>query len=444
VSTALHSPESRNRRPAARTILWLTLLALAGLGAYLGGRSLWANSYWRAALRAEMRADFRHARADLAVCLEHWPDSAAAHWLAARVQRRAALSEPLGPGWVDEASRHLAAARRLGYPVEEIQLEQALLDAQTGGLAGVEEYLTTRLRRQDADAPVILEALTATSLESYQLPRALRCATEWLDREPDNVRALYWRGITWELLFSPQRAIADLTRVLELDPGHDGAHRHLARQLTDLKRDAEVESHYEHLQGRGPGDAEVLVGLARCRHAAGRVEEARQLLDRVLEADPDCAPALAERGKIALDADALGEAERLLRKAVALAPADAQTNYNLSRCLQRLGRNAEADRYRAEFRRIEADWKRLREVIRLMGGAPRTPGLCAEAGTILLRNGRDALGLAWLSSALKEDPLQPAAHQALADYYERTGKTELARHHRGLARSGAVGPGPGP
>ena len=64
--------------------------------------------------------------------------------------------------------------------------------------------------------------------------------------------------------------------------------------------------------------------------------------------------------------------------------------------------------------------------------ASRTQQVCF-AQFLLFRQGEPEQGLRWLESALKEDPRHKASHRALADYYERAGKADLAARHRRLA-----------
>jgi Tfp pilus assembly protein PilF len=59
--------------------------------------------------------------------------------------------------------------------------------------------------------------------------------------------------------------------------------------------------------------------------------------------------------------------------------------------------------------------------------------LQCELGVILLRNGFVEQGLRWLNRAVQQDAPCPAAHQALADYYQRIGNAEQAELHRRIA-----------
>ena len=71
--------------------------------------------------------------------------------------------------------------------------------------------------------------------------------------------------------------------------------------------------------------------------------------------------------------------------------------------------------------RINDSLKRLSELTKQIADAPGDANLRYEAGMIFLNNGQDGEGLRWLASALKENPSHRPTHQALADYYERTG-----------------------
>src|SRR5262245_13289024 len=112
----------------------LLLGVLAGLG-YVGSRHVRAWRHYQVAERALERRDFRQARANLALCLQVWPASRETHLLAAQAARRA--------GAYDNAAYHLNVCEQLHGPSEAAQLERALLSAQRGELAGVDDYLVS-------------------------------------------------------------------------------------------------------------------------------------------------------------------------------------------------------------------------------------------------------------------------------------------------------------
>ena len=70
---------------------------------------------------------------------------------------------------------------------------------------------------------------------------------------------------------------------------------------------------------------------------------------------------------------------------------------------------------------------------RLISAAPRDPEHRREMGELFLRNGRDAEGLRWLESALRQDPDHAPTHATLAAHYEKAGRPDLAAGHRSAA-----------
>jgi Flp pilus assembly protein TadD len=151
----------------------------------------------------------------------------------------------------------------------------------------------------------------------------------------------------------------------------------------------------------------------------GDTAEAVNLLDRLLSSQPEHGGALAERGKIALDAGNPVDAEEWLRRAARVAPFERETLYNLYRCLTRNGHTKEAEECLARIQRIDEDRKRLDELKTAVMAAPHDASLRCEMGVVLLRNGQDKEGVRWLQSALHEQPGHDAARQALEDYYRR-------------------------
>lgn len=418
-------PLSLVRRYRARLgvgFLVLALLAVVGLVGYAVYGHLWAEYHYREAERALERRDFEQALSHLALCLEVRPRSGQAHFLAARAARRA--------GSYDEAVRHLAECKKLGWVPEAIALERALLEAQQGDPAPVEVYLLSCVHKDHPDAVLILEALTAGYLKTYRLTRALDCLDLWLARQADDVQALAWRGEAREQLDRPQAALEDYRRAVELDPGRDATRLRLARLLLRAGQPREALGHFEQLSPRQPGNAEVQLGLALCYLELGQAEEARRLLDPLVAAEPRNAQALAARGRVAQASKEFAEAEDWLRRAVAAAPYEREVVYAFTQCLQDRGKKDEAKKWFDRLARIDADLKRMTAVIRAIHRAPHDPALRCEAGELMMRNGQEKEGLRWLDSALQQDPAHRPTHRALADYFERHGEPARAAAHR--------------
>ena len=400
----------------------LAALLLLPAGLMLAGY-LWASWHSREAQRATQRRDLARAQEHWAQCLKVWRWSAAAYLEAARAARRA--------GEYDQAEAYLRSCRQLGGASEAIAVEQLLLRALNGELPKVEGFLVSRIRQDHPDTVHILEVLTPAYLQSYQLGNAKECVRWWLEREPDRIQAWLLRAQVFDRLNSRQEALESYQRVLELEPDNDEARLQMAGHLAHANRPHEAVDHFEYLRNTLGNVPPVLLGLARCRRALNQPEEARQLLQTLLAEHPGSWAAMADLGRLALDAGQTEEAANWFRRAAQLRPYEKDVQYGLYQCLERLGQRAEAQQVLAHLKRIEADHSRLADLAREIAFAPRGAALRCEAAEILLRNGQEDEALRWLESALVEDPYHAPTHQSLATYFERTGDQErAARHHR--------------
>jgi tetratricopeptide (TPR) repeat protein len=350
------------------------------------------------------------------------------------------------------------------------ELDKALDRAREGELKDVEEGLVTRLRKDDPEAPRIVQALVEGYLQTYRYRSAEEClqAWAWLYRKQNDPGALFllglvreraepdgWESQSWgnatgspapgakaeasdrpgrELLWyvnsGPTTAVAAYQRVLELDPKHDGARLHLAQILLRSAKADEALEHFQQLLKLRPKDAEALLGLAQCDIQLDKLDEAAKLLDGLLAQDPKNAQALTERGKVALQTGKVEEGEALLRKALAGDPSDYPASYALAQALLLRGKEEEGQQQLKRLRLLQEDLKRLNELAAKMDDTPHDPALDCEIAMVLLRTGRDKDGIRWLGYALLEDPRHRPSHRALAEYYERTGNKEAAERHR--------------
>jgi Tfp pilus assembly protein PilF len=403
--------------------LLLLLAAVALLAAAAGGAAAWryrAEPHRTAAEQALARRDFAAARDEIALYLQAWPDDARAHLLAARAARRLTR--------YDEAEDHLRACERLKGDVRAVALERVLADVQRDDLRA-EGYLWQRIDAGDPDAPEILEALTRANLDGYRLWRARDCLNRYLQLRPDDLQALLARAAVWEKMLYFDDAAKDYRRAVECHPDDDGARLRFAQNLLVNGTPGEALEQFERLRPRHGDAPAVRLGLAQCRRRLGETDEAARLLDALLAERPDDAAALTERGRVALDQGKADEAEAWLRKAVGRAPHDREAHYNLQQALVRQGKDADADAEGKEVARLDAVLRRLDEVCRTAAARPDDAGLRCEGGLLFLNNGEEAEGVRWLEQAVRLDPSLREAHRALADYYDRAGRPDLAAPH---------------
>jgi tetratricopeptide (TPR) repeat protein len=404
----------------------LTLLVLAALAAcgYAAGRGVYLEYHLRAAAKALERRELALARDHAARALELAPDNAWGHFLAGRAARRDSR-------W-DEAEQHLAECRRLRWRQEQVDLERMLLAVGRGD-ARAEPHLRRLVEENHPEAHLVLEVLIDADLRLYRLRDALHDLNAYLERRPDDVRALIGRGWVWEQMLYFADAERNYRRAVEIDPEHREARRRLADTLLVHGTPQEAGEHFRRLLEGEPDDPHLLLGLARARRKTGEDAEARRLLQALLDRDPEHGGGLTELGLVALDEGKNTEAAQLLQQAVARSPYDRQAHDAYYRSLLLLGRDVEAAACKEKLDRIDADLKRLDDISRKLIARPGDVALRHEMGVLLLRNGEEARGVRCLLVALEIEPGHRDSHKVLAEYYERTGQKNLAARHRRFA-----------
>jgi predicted Zn-dependent protease len=413
------------RRPRLLSVLFGTLLVAAAVCA--SGPHLRAWYHYKAGQNALERRAFAEAREHAAICLEVWPHGARSRLLAARAARRAGLLE--------QARQHLDACPASADILEDRQLERILLQVQRRGLADVDKFLLEEVELEHPQSPAILEVLTWEWMRTFQLGAALQSLEVWRQREPRDPEPLVRHGWVSEHLLRKTEAVDDYRQALALDPNRDPVRLRLAEILVSLHRSGEATEQFEYLAQKRPDDPTIVVGLARCRFHQSRLEEAEKLLDDLLARHPDVAPALGERGRLALAQRQLDRAEAWLRRAVAALPHDKELVYSLVQCLERQDKRAESQEYEARLRQMEKDADRMGELVEKVLQTPKSAPLRHEIGVIFLRNGFEEDGLHWLRTALEQDPNYRPAHRLLAEHYQRMGQRDLAVWHRQAAEA---------
>jgi len=406
-------------------LIGIPLLAWAGT---VGGRYLWAAYHYRAARQALEAYRLRQARDHINQCLSVWTQDPKAHILAVRAAR---MDQDY-----DDAELHLNEVQRVTGVSETTNLEWAMLRAHYGDLDSVENYLQSLVQEGHPESRLILDALAAGYLRMYRNVDAEQCIHIWLEREPNCPQALYYRGLGWQRLHGYQKAVDDFTVVVEQDPDRDNARIRLAACLLEVQQLDQALSHMKILYAKHPKDPETVVALANCYYNLGDIDEGCDLLDCLLAENPSYAPALSGRGQLAMENGETEQALRYFRRALAESPLDMRANYELSQCLEILGKDKEAKEQRGKLVTLQKNIERLMEISNHeMTKNPNDPALHTELGILMLSLSKEELGERWLVSALQKDKNYGPAHKALADYYERKGETAKASEHREKAKN---------
>lgn len=418
------APSSAKSQPAAATrpkrrfasrarfiVGWSCLAAIACVGWFIVRPQLSAYYHWAKAQEALEADDFPRAQAELMPCIETWGTSGEARFVMARTCRRA--------GDFISAREHLRESRRLGWPTEALQLEEQLVQAQSGLVAAVEPALRRLLARGHTEEPLILEALAAGCLQCNFVVEAHRWTSIWVERHPGDWQAHYWSGRVLEAGLQSELAAEAYERALEHRPGNVAARRRLAQALLRLGRYAEALPHFQAVVERDPNAPDSLLGLARCCRALGQPGEAVACLERLLAASPEHPGALLLRGLVEQDADNLTAALDWMRRAEARDPQGRELAKALATVLRLLGQAEAAQAAAGRSRHIEDDYHRLEAIVAELRQKPNEPGLRREAGAIALRQGRPEEAFRWLTSAALLQPDDRATQEALAECARR-------------------------
>lgn len=394
------------------------------VGIALLGCESWAVWHERAARNALADEDFGEARRHVELALELHNRRASTNLLAARIERAA--------GDYSKTEQYLIRCKELDGITESLQMQWLLLRCERGEVDELASAMLDAVAQHHPASAEILESMARVYMTQTRYLEALGILDKWIALAPDSPRALDWRGWVNNQLDHRGQAIDDYQRTLQLRPRRANVRLRLAELLIDSSRHIEALPHLEQLRSEQYPDPDVLVGLAACRVVQGRTDEARQLLDEVLTANPNHFAALRQRGNLEREAGQYVESESWLRKALEQKPLDPLARYSLHlTLLAQPDRQAEAEQERLRWERDRQVTLRLTRLIRTeLLAHPNDPDLAAEAGELLLKVGEDRRGLYWLNKALSIAPNHVASHRALCAYYERTNDPVRAAEHR--------------
>lgn len=398
------------------TFLWHWRWLLA-VGAVLGGCTF-GFLQWRAghnridallaqAEQALAERDYDSARTHFTAYLAARPHDARGHLLAARTARRMRL--------YDEAGELLQRCRQDGGDAEGIEMESALIALQRGNTTPIPMLRERVANRDDELSLAILEVLIQHDLDTYQLRAAQQGFNVYLARRPADLYALLGRGLLWERFLSFADAVTDYRKAVAAHPENEPARRRLAAALLLVGTPTDALEQYRWLAERAPDDPEVRLGLAKCYRQLGKFDAALPLLEKLVAMEKPHPEALLERGQLEMDRERPADAEKWLRMAERAAPHDRRMVFGLFRCLQALGRTADAEATNARVAAIDNDLRRLDEIRQQVMSKPNDITLRCEGAKIFLRNGERDEGVRWLRAAFQADPTSAQVRQALAD-----------------------------
>lgn len=393
------------------------------------GYGVWDHSRAR---RAREDAEQALTRRDLATAADHLdryvalrPEDPEGWFRAARTARRR--------GKFTDAKRLLAECEKRGGAADTIRLERELLLVQQGVIGEADVRLHATVGPEHPDAGLVLEALARGYMLTERWADARQACAFWRAVEPEAPWAWLWGGWVSERMVQMDQAAEFYRRALELAPDDRDARVAVARVQLRQRNPSAAASHYEWVLARDPDDAEALLGLAQCQIESGRAPDAVPLIERVLARHPTSNLAMSLSGRAAMEGGDPAAAERWLRRAVEVEPADAEALHLLVLALRAQRKDEEAGRLAGRLEALQQDLRRLTELMRMIGPQLADAGPVREAGVIALRIGRTQQGLNLLQDALRRPGDHRPTHAALAAHFRRAGRLDLAEVHQSLA-----------
>ncbi|MEQ1832898.1 MAG: tetratricopeptide repeat protein [Candidatus Eisenbacteria bacterium] len=170
-----------------------------------------------------------------------------------------------------------------------------------------------------------------------------KLADDWAAKHPDHLAGPLLAVRAWSAAGQPDSAIARARRAVAIAPDSLETHRLLARTLQEAGRFVEAEREWRALHDKLPGEPGILLDLGACRERGGDIDGAVAAGREALKLAPDWAPALNYLGYVLADHDReLGEARRLIERALGLDPGNGAFVDSYGWVLHRLGQHAEA------------------------------------------------------------------------------------------------------
>jgi tetratricopeptide (TPR) repeat protein len=170
----------------------------------------------------------------------------------------------------------------------EVQIRMARLEAQSGDVNAARERLRKiRLAHPgEAQRLFLVEGEILSQIDWNE--EAYKLYSEYLDIQPDDTEVLYARALVAERLNRLQQAESDFRRVLQLDPNNARALNALGYTLADrTDRYEEALKYIQQALEQTPDDPAVIDSMGWVLYRLGRLEEAREQLQRAYDMTKD-------------------------------------------------------------------------------------------------------------------------------------------------------------
>jgi tetratricopeptide (TPR) repeat protein len=149
-----------------------------------------------------------------------------------------------------------------------------------------------------------------------------------LERNPDNVEAVFHRAVAYMQENEPLAAIDGFCRTLDLDPRHARAENNLGVLFQLLKDHPSAIEHYRRAIRLDPSFHAALYNLGCARQEFAQPREAVAVFRKLLQIQPDHAAAWTNLGNAWLGVNQIGLALNCYQKTLELTPAEPAAEWN--------------------------------------------------------------------------------------------------------------------
>ncbi len=156
------------------------------------------------------------------------------------------------------------------------------------------------LRSTRVKEPQVLVHLATAFIQLGKFSGARSRLELALEREPDNVAALYALGLVEQEEGTAERALERFQTVLKHEPDHPGANLAIAKWLQGQGRGADAFERLRHAAHGAPGSVQVQLALGAAAYEQGFPEEAEAAFLQVLGLEPQNAEARFGLGTLML------------------------------------------------------------------------------------------------------------------------------------------------
>ena len=266
------------------------------------------------------------------------------------------------------------------------------------------EQLCRDALTQFPDEPNLLSLLGAALNRQCRGREAEPLLRRALEEEPGYAKGHEELGRSLLQLGRFDEAIESLYKALDLDPKLQSAQLTLVHALTESGRTEQANQLMQSFLRADP--ARELIAKAAEHHRAGRLEEAEGIYREILQRDPRNLEALRLLALIAMDAEHYGQAEKLLQRAVEIAPDFLAAWIDLSRAqLERLDLSAA-----------------LQSIERAAALNPRSANVQVHVANALARSGRHNEAIETYGRATELKPDWPAGYLGLGNALKTVGR----------------------